>query len=183
MNPNFYKLMQPKLKTELKYTAHETFELKQAHDGDAGMDVVATSMKIVGDETPNGWRRIDYIEYEIDVSVEPSQDKWIMAVPRSSLTKYNLSLANSVGVIDTQYRGKILFRFKYITQPEDLHITFRNYPTQAEIFVTPNMDKIYKVGDRIGQLIVMEHNPVKTIKVDKLGNTIRGNGGFGSTGK
>ena len=172
---------------KLKYiTEQEEFELKQSHNGDAGMDVIATSVNIVGNKgrmvhrgvLQDFYTHIDYIEYGIDLAIEPENENWVLAVPRSSLRKYNLVLANSAGIIDTAYRGKILFCFKYIFQPEDLAIREMN-----NIYGRVNMDKIYKVGDRIGQLILMNHVPVTPEKVKELNDTIRGVGGFGSTGK
>ena len=165
-------------------TSSEDQVLAFAHDGDAGMDVIATSEpKIVGVEVVDisggrqgSWYRIDYIEYETNLSLDLNPDQWVLAVPRSSLTKYNLVLGNSVGVIDSGYRGKILFRFKYIMQPEDLRVE------DGRIIAFINEDRIYKRGDRIGQIIVMKHNFVESRKVETLSNTSRGTGGFGSTG-
>ncbi len=67
-------------------------------------------------------------------------------------------LANSVGVIDSGYRGEIMFKFNYLEQ-----------------------GMIYDVGDRVGQLIIIPYPSVEFEEVDDLSSTERGNGGFGST--
>ena len=94
---------------------------KRANETDAGYDVIATSdPKIVGDPL-NGpsYRRIDYIEYETNLYIAPTGKFHTDLRPRSSISKYNLVLANSIGLIDRGYRNQVLVRFKYIWNPED----------------------------------------------------------------
>ena len=84
-----------------------------------------------------------------------------MAVPRSSLcNKSGLVLANSVGVIDSSYRGTIKF-------------AYRN-PTRDPITI--------EAGERIGQIVIVPFVEVNWVKVDVLPETERGEAGFGSTG-
>lgn len=80
--------------------------------------------------------------------------------PRSSVFKKGQLLTNCVGVIDSDYRGEVFMRFAY---REDC-------PTE------------YRVGDRIGQLIVMPIPAVEYVESDTLTETVRGTGGYGSTG-
>ena len=81
---------------------------------------------------------------------------------RSSLgTKKGLAPANKVGVVDSDYRGEFL-------------VFLHNHGTQAQTICS---------GDRIAQLLV---TPVFTpgfIETDELTDTLRGDGGFGSTGR
>ena len=49
-------------------------------------------------------------------------------------------------------------------------------------FTRPDINSQYKVGDRVGQLIIMPYPQVKFEEVENLGATDRGVGGFGSTG-
>ena len=100
----------------------------------------------------------------------------ILAFPRSSVSKYNLLLANSIGLIDADYRGEVLLRFKYIWQPEDYRIRTDNL-LDGNI----NTDKIYKKGDKICQLKVTRVENIEFILVNELDSTTRGEGGFGST--
>lgn len=75
-------------------------------------------------------------------------------------TKKGLRPANCVGVVDSDYRGEVIVALHNDT----------------------DKDKTFVNGDRIAQLIIMEHFPVDFEETDELGNTDRGAGGFGSTG-
>lgn len=121
--------------------------------GDAGMDLVATSK-----QTDN-YRNIVYgtgLAFEIPPGYVG------LIFPRSSLSKYSIMLTNCVGVIDSGYRGEVMFKFK---------------PLYKEF----NVD--YNVGDRIGQIIIMPYPQIELEEVDELTETDRGIGGYGSTGK
>lgn len=158
----------------------------QATTDDAGYDFVATSEpNIVGLSVEGGWSRIDYIEYQTNLYIAP-QDKnppngqpvkfHTLIHPRSSISKYNLVLANSIGLVDNGYRNQILCRFKYIWQPEDLTVS------SNKLVGVVNTDKIYKIGDKIGQLVARVNVSINFETVDDLNQTDRGTGGFGSTG-
>ena len=79
--------------------------------------------------------------------------------PRSSISKTSCSLRNAVGVIDSGYRGEVMLKFA----------------------CSSNLD-CYKVGDRVGQLIIMPYPQVQFEEVEELSDSDRGEGGFGSTG-
>ena len=82
--------------------------------------------------------------------------------PRSSISKTDLRLANSVGIIDSGYRGNIIGIFDYIG----------------------NTKMTINKGTRLVQLCSHNLLPFKSITiVDKLDDTERGDGGIGSTGK
>jgi dUTPase len=100
----------------------------------------------------------------------------ILAFPRSSVSKYNLVLANSVGLIDADYRGEVLLRFKYIWQPEDYRIRTDNL-LEGNV----NTTKLYNKGDKVCQLKITKVENIEFILVDELDSTDRGEGGFGST--
>ena len=84
-----------------------------------------------------------------------------MLVPRSSISKTPLRMANSIGIIDAGYRGEIMAA------------------------VDNNSDDDYMVvpGQRLFQLVHPTLYPINAKIVDKLTDTERGDGGFGSTGK
>lgn len=84
--------------------------------------------------------------------------------PRSSNSKTNLYLTNSVGNIDSDYRGEVMVKFK----SRDLEMFGYEY---------------YKVGDRIAQLSIEEVPTVEFEEVEELSETQRGDGGYGSTGR
>jgi dUTP pyrophosphatase len=146
--------------------------------GDAGFDVIAKSDPIIVGSTAYGpyWSRIDYIEYDTGLEIAPEEGYHTLAIPRSSISKTNLFLRNSVGLIDNGYRGTIKFRFGYITHPSDIIMESGTF-----IFEIPE-EKIYKKGDRIGQLVFSKTIAPEKLTVGVLNKTERGSGGFGSTG-
>lgn len=123
-------------------------------EGDAGLDLTAVSVNT----TDNG--DYGFIEYDTGLAVEIPEGYVGLVYPRSSISKTGLILANSVGVIDSNYRGSVKCRFKAI----------------------PN-STIYNVGDRIAQLIIQPIPNIEFEVVDELSDTTRGDDGFGSSGK
>ena len=69
--------------------------------------------------------------------------------PRSSISKYNLVLANSVATIDRGYRNEILLRYKYIFQPEDMIVVQEDI---LRVYGRVNNENIYQKGDKIAQI-------------------------------
>ena len=127
-----------------------------AKEGDAGMDLVATS---VISETHT------QITYGLGVALEIPNGFVGLVFPRSSIRKTRLQLSNSVGVIDSGYRG-------------ELQATFNKITTTLE-----NQKNDYKVGDRVAQIMIIPFPPIEFEQVTQLSETERGEGGFGSTGK
>jgi len=151
------------------------------HRGDAGHDLVAIGPpKIIGSKINDRYySRILFIEYDTGVVVEPSSDIFSLVYPRSSITaKTNLLLGNSIGLIDTGYRGNIKLRFRYIPQPEDFVII------DGLLYFEINQERIYQKGDRIAQLVFAKHvtTSLERVIIDTISSTKRGAGGFGSTG-
>ena len=163
---------------------------KKATDRATGFDVVVTSdPEIVGEQYDNGtYKRVDYIQYKTNLKLAVQKERVfssfgyndldydILAFPRSSVSKYNLVLANCIGLIDADYRGEVLLRFKYIWQPEDYKIRTDNL---LEGYV--NSTKLYNKGDKVCQLKVTKVENVEFVLVYELDSTTRGDGGFGST--
>ena len=163
-----------------------------ARDGDAGYDIVAVSPPRVIGSIYQGLRytAISHIEYDTEIRVQPEKisekyNFFLLLYPRSSIVKTNLVLANSVGVIDSGYRGNIKVCFKYIIQPEDMKIvegkSFSGGKAKG-VVSSVNPQRVYQEGDKIAQLIPCKHNSMKIQRVDSLDSTDRGEGGFGSTG-
>jgi dUTP pyrophosphatase len=126
---------------------------KYATVGDAGVDLVAVSKH---SDMMNMT-----VTYDTGLAVEIPEGYVGLVFPRSSVRKYDLQLSNSVGVIDSGYRGTIQFTFRVLDV---------------------DSPKMYEVGDRIGQLIILPYPIVNFMEVDELSDTVRGEGGFGSTG-
>lgn len=163
---------------------------KKGTERATGYDVIVTSEpEIIGETYDNGtYKRIDYIQYKTNLKLAVQQERQysgfghtdidydILAFPRSSVSKYNLVLANCIGLIDADYRGEVLLRFKYQWQPEDYRIRIDNL-----IEGIVNSNKLYKKGDKVCQLKVTKVENVEFVLVNELDSTNRGEGGFGST--
>ena len=124
-----------------------------AKAGDAAMDLTAISVD--KDEYGN-------LVYGTGLAFEIPEGHVGFVFPRSSNSKTDLYLTNHVGVIDSGYRGEIMFKYR------------PNNGTFA---------KIYHVGDRVGQLIIMPYPQIELVESDELTDSVRGDAGFGSTGK
>lgn len=172
---------------------------KKGTDRATGFDITVTSEpEIVGEKYDNGtYKRVNYVQYKTNLKLAVQKERVfstfgytdmdfdILAFPRSSISKYNLVLANCIGLIDADYRGEVLLRFKYIWQPEDYgvytHESNDGSPLYTYIGGKLNMEKIYKKGDKVCQLKVTKVENVEFVLVYELDSTTRGEGGFGST--
>ena len=125
-----------------------------AKTGDAGMDLTAVSFDI--DEFGN-------LCYGTGLAFEIPEGHVGLVFPRSSNHKKGVILTNCVGVIDSGYRGEVSFKFK--------EIALGNFSKVA-----------YKVGDRIGQIIIMPYPQIEFEEVQELSETERGTKGYGSSG-
>ena len=101
------------------------------------------------------------VVYGTGVAVEIPQGYVGFVFPRSSIARTGLILSNAVGVIDSGYRGEIMAKFRRAQVPAEE----------------------YKLGERIAQLIILPYPDVKFDVVDKLSDSDRGAGGYGSSGK
>ena len=96
------------------------------------------------------------------ISVAISNDLEIQIRPRSGLAaKSSVTILNTPGTIDSDYRGEI----------------------KIILFNHGKEDFIIKNKDRVAQMILVPIIKIEFEEVDELPNTIRGSGGFGSTGK
>jgi dUTP pyrophosphatase len=120
--------------------------------GDAGMDLTITS--IIENSTES-------ITYGFGIAIEIPKGYVGLIFPRSSIRKYDISLTNSVGVIDSGYRGEI-------------QATFRKHDTNAGL--------IYNPSERGAQILILPYPQIYMTQVPELSDSDRGAGGFGSTG-
>jgi len=172
--------------------------IEKANRGDVGYDLFAVSEpEIVGkschlfdpehsEYQGKVFNSVNYIEYRTGVRLELPENIYALIYPRSSVSKKNLQLCNSVGVIDSGYRGEIIVRFNYICDPEDYIIRGREDMSLAFCHVPE--EKIYGKGDKICQIVFREHLSAKDdfVLIEKSEiseETERGSGGFGSTGE
>lgn len=136
------------MKIKIKKLVPEAVIPEYATPGAAGMDLTAVTIE----ETD------DVVTYGTGLAMEIPEGYVGLIFPRSSNYKYDCVLANSVGVIDSDYRGEIKFKFFEIGE------------------------NIYKVGDRIGQIMIVPYPKIEFDEVENLSETSRGSGGFGHTG-
>lgn len=119
--------------------------------GDCGLDLTAVSVNLDSD---------GYVEYCTGLAIEIPEGYAGFIFPRSSISNTNLLMANSVGIIDSNYRGEIKARFRVMNHHQPP----------------------YRPGDRIAQLVILPYPNIVFQEVDELSDTNRGTGGFGSTG-
>lgn len=133
-----------------------------AKAGDAGLDLTAVWVK----ETKN------YFEYGTGIAVEIPEGYVGLQVPRSSVTKTGLILKNSIGIIDSGYRGELKVRFT-----RSLRAGIMEYMEETQEQLA------YYVGDRIAQLIIIPIPHIELVEAEELSESERGTGGYGHTGK
>ena len=139
------------LKVKIKKLSKNSVLPTYSKVGDAGLDLTAIS---------ENWNEDNSIvTYDTGLAIEIPKGHVGLLFPRSSIYKTSLDLTNAVGVIDSGYRGSIMFKFRYVEE-----------------------GMVYDVGDRVGQLIIMPYPQIEFEEVEELSETERGNGGYGSTG-
>ncbi|WP_191621708.1 dUTP diphosphatase [Microbacterium caowuchunii] len=125
-----------------------------AHPGDAGADLVATEAVRLAP----GERAL----IGTGVRIALPEGYVAFVVPRSGLAaKHGITVLNAPGTVDAGYRGEIKVTLLNTDRTEPYEVA---------------------VGDRIAQLIIMNVPPVRFVPVDELADSVRGAGGFGSTG-
>lgn len=104
-------------------------------------------------QPPKGWRANIYVR-------------------SSTPIKHSFLLANSIGVIDNDYRGELYIQLMNV----------KKAPSTFCIGDSVDVPNFIKRGQRIAQLEFVPYTPFNIVEVDKLDDTERGEGGFGSTG-
>jgi dUTP pyrophosphatase len=127
----------------------------QAHEGDAGFDLHAAEALTIGP----GERAS--VGTGIAVAIPDGQAG--LVIPRSGLAaRHGISVVNAPGLIDSGYRG-------------ELRVLLLNTDREQPFSVEP--------GDRIAQLVLVRVETDEAVEVEELDETVRGAGGFGSTGR
>lgn len=162
------------MKVRIKKLCPEAKIPVYAHPGDAGMDLYATSIAI--DEMCN-------TVYGTGIAVEIPEGYVGLVFPRSSNSKKTLWLTNHVGVIDSGYRGEITFKFRTtIVYGHSFLNKLRRMIGLMPIISYPHGVE-YKIGDKIGQLIIMPYPKIEFEEVEFLFPGDRGCRGYGSSGE
>jgi dUTP pyrophosphatase len=147
-----HKVINQGMEVKVKKMHAEAVIPSYSKPGDAGLDLTAVSEEWNEGNT--------MVTYGTGLSIEIPEGYVGLLFPRSSVCKTSLNLSNSVGVIDSGYRGEIMLKYRY-----------------------PEQGLVYDVGDRVGQLIIMPYPQIKLVEAEELSTTERGEGGYGSSGK
>jgi dUTP pyrophosphatase len=127
----------------------------RAHGGDAGLDLYACEAAHIG--PGERW------SIGTGIAVEIPDGHAGLVLPRSGLARdHGISLVNSPGLIDSGYRGEL----RVLLLNTDPAETFRVEP-----------------GDRIAQLLIAPIAAADPVETPALSESVRGEGGFGSSGR
>lgn len=140
------------MKVKLKKLHEKAVIPSYALEGDAGLDLTAVRME---------FDAFDNVVYYTGIAIEIPKGYVGLIYPRSSVYNKDLILSNSVGVIDSGYRGEISVKFKIID----------DFP------------QVYETGNRIAQLIIIPYPSIEFEEVEELSESERGLDGYGSTNK
>jgi dUTP pyrophosphatase len=128
---------------------------RRAHPGDAGYDLCALEAVTLGP----GERA--QVRTGIAIELPDGHAGWV--VPRSGLAaRHGIALVNAPGLIDAGYRGEV-------------QVLLLNTDRETAFAVAP--------GERIAQLVVAAVAAPEVVEVEELTGSVRGAGGFGSTGR
>ena len=143
------KILVKKLNSKVKLPTYKT-------DGSSGMDLMAFLNKPVSIMP----QKSELIKTGISIAIPENTE--IQIRPRSGLAaKYNISVLNTPGTIDSDYRG-------------ELKIILFNHGNES--FMINN-------NDRVAQMVLTPIVKIELEETNELPETLRGEGGFGSTGK
>ena len=175
-----------------------------AHDGDIGMDLTAISVEYNEEK--------DAYIYHTGLAFESDKNYSQFLFVRSSNYKTDCYLANHVGIGDSPtYRGEIMLIFKNRTSLKTMQslkaqeakiklittniefassLTAQDFDSSERVAAEQVLEDArnlkfapYDVGSKIGQMVMCHVPTTKLVEVDTLSDTVRGSGGFGSTGK
>jgi dUTP pyrophosphatase len=128
---------------------------ERAHDGDAGYDLRAAE--------PVSLAPGERASVGTGIAVAIPDGHAGLVLPRSGLAmKHGIALVNAPGLIDAGYRG-------------ELRVLLLNTDREETFEVEP--------GDRIAQLVIVAHAAPELVEVERLTDSTRGEGGFGSSGR
>lgn len=136
---------------------------RYAKPGDAGMDLTAVKAEFVAPRK---------IKVDFGLQMEIPEGHVGLIFPRSSVQKTFCRLSNSVGVIDSGYRGNVMAVFDIL-----------DVCPEGEDGALIAAEKLYGAGMRCAQIIIMPYPQVSVEEAEELSSTERGAGGYGSSGQ
>lgn len=144
------------MEVKFKRLSEKAVAPTRAHKEDAGFDL--TCSRITTELNECGQL---LLVYHTDLALEIPDGYFGLVVPRSSIAKKSIRQTNSVGIIDSNYRGEVVVKMQTTTD------------------VVP---AIFKEGERFAQLLILPVLDVEFTESEELSKTDREDGGFGSTG-
>jgi len=153
------RFLNPNLK--VKYLDNFPFDIhpdgvKYQKEGDVGIDIVA-SIGLPYIEVEPG----EEVNIPTGIAIEPDLGYATFLMPRSSLSKTPLMFRNSFGLIDPNYRGEMIIPLRNVGKA--------SYAIER--------------GERVAQLVVIPAIIANIVRVEQLSETVRGDKGFGSSGR
>lgn len=145
-----------KMKVRIKKLNEKAVIPTKAHATDAGFDLYCTSREV-------NWEKRQLV-CRTGLAFEIPEGYVGLLFPRSSVSNKPLMMSNSVGVVDSCYRGEVTAKFN-ITD------------TRQSAF------SHYQEGDRIAQMIIIPYPEIEFEETDSFSESDRGTGGYGSTGR
>ena len=146
------------MKVKIKKLHPKAIIPKYAKQEDAGLDLTAVGIEYTK----------DYVSYKTGLAFEIPEGFVGLIFPRSSNSKKDLLLCNSVGVLDSGFRGEVEFRYKWVG-----HCQIPNIGSELK--------NLYNIEDRIGEIMIIPYPQIGFEQVVELSETERGFNGFGST--
>lgn len=143
---------------------HPDATFEKAHDIDSGYDLTAVDWV---------YKENGLFHIKLGVAIEPPPGYYFDLVPRSSFSKTGFIFVNNVGVIDEGYRGEWMFPIRYLADPLCSNFSKRFVANKI-------IDDL--IWTKIAQAILRKRHDMPVEFIDKLSETKRGEGGFGSTG-
>ena len=128
----------------------------RSHTSDAGCDLTVIDFQM----RDNG-----VFLFQTGLAISISEGFYTEIVPRSSIIQTDFTLANSIGIIDPDYRGELMIPFRFLGKAEDAEVQAKKL-----------------LGTRIAQLLIRRLERCTIEECEELDDTTRGTKGFGSTG-
>ena len=165
--------------TKIKRISEKAEIPTKGHPSDSGWDLT-----VIGVDKIKG----DTIFFKTGLQVKPPAGHYFEIYPRSSIAPLPLMLANSVGIIDENYRGELIVAIRVLHAEMGLSNERVTYPSGMINALEARPASITEVANliigkkpKIAQMILRKRLDTTFEEVEDLEETDRGTGGFGST--
>lgn len=167
------------LTTKIKRISDKAVFPTRGHESDSGWDLTVIGVHKI---------EADTIFFKTGLQVKPPTGHYFEVYPRSSISATPFMLANSVGIIDENYRGELIVAIRVlhsnigmatdnVSYPGGMVKTMEARPTS----ITEVANLIIGKRPKIAQMILKKRIDTVLEEADSLDDTDRGAGGFGST--